>query len=89
MVTVPKTTILPDHLPPDIYRATPGKMDSLLEDMMPLDEAVEKITKELIVKTYQSLQSSYKVAEKLCISQSKASRLIRRYIVAEKDEGRS
>ena len=40
--------------------------------------------KELIVRTYDSLGSSYKVAERLQISQSKASRLIRRYATAKK-----
>jgi len=88
VVTVPEKTIVPDHLPTDMYTAAPSKMDNFLEDMMPLDEAVEEITKELIIKTYQSLQSSYKVAEKLCISQSKANRLIRRYITAVKDSVR-
>jgi PAS domain S-box-containing protein len=88
-VTVRETTILPDHLPSDLYNAVKKKMVNFLEDPMPLSEAVESITKELIVRTYDTLGSSYKVAERLQISQSKASRLIRRYVIANNNDSKS
>lgn len=80
VVTVPETTILPHHLPSDIHRTVIKHRADLLEKPMPLTEAVERLTKELIIRSYNSLGSSYKVAKKLRISQSKANRLIRRYI---------
>ena len=42
--------------------------------------------RELIIKTYNTLGSSYKVADTLKISQSKANRLIRRFFT-KSDQG--
>ena len=80
VVTIRETTILPDHLPPDIYQTTFKRIDEWLDSPIPLADTVDKITKEVIIRAYKSLGSSYKVAKKLQISQSKANRLIRRYI---------
>ncbi len=49
-----------------------GKMD--------LNELVEGYKKEIITKLYDNCKSSYKVAEKLSISQSTAHRLIKKYV---------
>jgi PAS domain S-box-containing protein len=88
VVTVRETTILPDHLPLDFHQAVIKKdMVDLLETPMPLVDAVDKLTKELIIRAYKSLGSSYKVAKKLQISQSKAYRLIRRYVTIGSDGG--
>ena len=43
------------------------------------DMAVEKFEKELLLKYYAKYKSSYKVADALGISQTKASRLLRKY----------
>ncbi len=51
--------------------------DKTYEDM------IELYKREIIVKTYEKYRSSRKVSEKLGISQSKASRLIRKYIDQE------
>ncbi len=80
VVTVPETTITLDHLPAHLNNAVNDKHRELFAHPLPLDDAVERVTRELIVKTYMSLGSSYKVAETLEISQSKANRLIRRFI---------
>lgn len=82
VVTVPETTILPNHLPDDLHQAVNRK--DLFDGPIPLDDAVERLTRELIVKTYNALGSSYKVAKTLKISQSKANRLIRRFITKSK-----
>lgn len=44
-----------------------------------LDDAVSHLEKDLVTKTYRECGSSYEVAKVLKISQSKASRLIRKY----------
>lgn len=45
-----------------------------------LDDIMDEYEKKIIKKYYSKYKSSYKVAEKLGISQSKASRLIRKYL---------
>jgi transcriptional regulator with PAS, ATPase and Fis domain len=47
-----------------------------------LEDAVNEVEKKLIIQAYQELGSSYEVASSLKISQSKASRLIRKYMPA-------
>jgi len=47
-----------------------------------LEAAVENLTRQMVTEAYQKLKSSYKVAAFLKISQSKAHRLIRRYLDA-------
>lgn len=45
-----------------------------------LDEEIETFTRELVRKTYENYPSSRKLAEALGISQTKANRLISKYI---------
>jgi len=80
VVTVPETTITLDHLPVHLHNAVNDKRRDIFDHPLPLDDAVERVTRELIVKAYSLLGSSYKVAQALEISQSKANRLIRRFI---------
>lgn len=47
--------------------------------IMPLEDALKNMEKDIVVKAHNRLKSSYKVAEALEISQSKAYRLIRKY----------
>ena len=51
-----------------------------------LDDAVCDVEKNLILKAYKALGSSYEVAKSLDISQSKASRLIRKYFPSEEHD---
>lgn len=44
-----------------------------------LEEALEEVEKAIVLKAYRESKSSYEVAKALKISQSKASRLIRKY----------
>ena len=78
-ITVDNGEIRPADLPVSItsqagLKAKPGgKAQSL-------GSALEALTRQLIVEAYQKSKSSYKVAKLLNISQSKAHRLIRRYV---------
>jgi len=48
-----------------------------------LEDAISDVEKNLILQAYKELGSSYEVAKSLDISQSKASRLIRKYFPSE------
>ena len=76
IVTADSETITVDHLPTTIYRtahisdeASPGSLDAALEAMQ----------RKIILETKTALGSSRKVADALGISQSRATRLIRKY----------
>ena len=84
VVTVTEATITPDHLPSNLHQTALKEGIDLFNRPIPLDDAVERVTRELITKAYNELGSSYKVAEKLKISQSKANRLIRRFVIESK-----
>jgi len=79
-VTVRESRILPEHLPSVVSDAVTRKKIEHVGKPVSLEEAVERTTRVLIRETYDALTSSYKVAEHLQISQSKANRLIRRYV---------
>jgi len=80
VLTVQDKKILPKHLPKNFQQTNVTNIISL-PNIAPLD----LIEKELIIKAYKQLGSSYKVAKVLNISQSKASRRIRQYL-SGKDE---
>jgi len=71
--------IKPADLPAAISRQINGKVE-LDDKPLDLEDAIEDLTRKLIVEAYSMLKSSYKVAVFLNISQSKAHRLIRRYM---------
>lgn len=76
VLTVQETKILPRHLPNSFQQT-----DMLREQDSPYNIApLDLIERELIIKAYEQLGSSYKVAKVLNISQSKASRKIRQYL---------
>jgi transcriptional regulator with PAS, ATPase and Fis domain len=84
VVTVTEATIIPDHLPSGLLQTVEKQAIDIFNTPIPLDDAVARVTRELIIKAYSEFGSSYKVAEKLKISQSKANRLIRRFVVESK-----
>jgi PAS domain S-box-containing protein len=57
-------------------------LTSIANHDLSLEDAVNEVEKNLILQSYQQLGSSYEVAKTLKISQSKASRLIRKYTPA-------
>ena len=78
VLTVQDKKILPKHLPKN-FQQTSITENISLPHIAPLD----KIEKELIIKAYKQLGSSYKVAKVLNISQSKANRRIRQYLSSQ------
>lgn len=52
-----------------------------------LYEMLEEVEKNIILKTYKTFKSSYKVAEHLKISQSAATRKINKYVEKQKEDG--
>ncbi|CAA7600600.1 RNA polymerase sigma factor 54 interaction domain protein [Acididesulfobacillus acetoxydans] len=85
-ITVPETTIEVEHLA-YLFRQVENEDCSVsLPALIPLDAAVERVEKYLVIKAFRQLGSSYKVAEALKISQTKASRLIRKYCSVQEFE---
>lgn len=79
VVTAPDFMIMPWHLPKHLYEFESPVTSSSQESS--LAEAISALEREMVSKAYQELKSSRKVANKLGISQSTASRLIRKYII--------
>ena len=67
-------TDLPDSIR---FQSVPELFPSLHQGS--LDEAMAEVEKKIITRAYEKCGSSYEVARALKVSQSKASRLIRRY----------
>lgn len=80
LVVVTSGPVIEDcDLPKTLQNNTENTVNTDTSHPMPLDEAVSQYEKKLIQNAYKELGSSYAVAEALEISQSKASRLIRKY----------
>ncbi|MGB9791587.1 MAG: sigma-54 interaction domain-containing protein [Thermacetogeniaceae bacterium] len=84
VITVPEEIIKPTHIPHltidmDKCKDNTKKENISMPHFMPLEEAIKEVEKELVVTAHKQFKSSYKVAEALAISQSKAHRLIRKY----------
>lgn len=72
-VTAATDLVMPDHLPQHI---TP----SPIPEGQTLKEILEAVERDLIIGSYKELGSSYNVARKFGISQSSATRKIRKYL---------
>lgn len=88
VVMSPEELIDLDHLPDSLRYESASEMFPFLNKGS-LDEALEEVEKKIILQSYEKYGSSYEVARKLKISQSKASRLIRRYYGSVKDKRNS
>jgi len=80
VVTVPGKVIEPHDLPMHLFRDALVPLDPTQSELPSLDIALEEIEKTLILKAFEHFGSSYKAAKALHISQSKASRLYRKYM---------
>ena len=83
VVTCPEDLIDVYHLP-DRIRFQIVAEQSANTDKGSLDRAVADVERAIICRTYEEYGSSYEVARVLKISQSKASRLIRKYCGSKK-----
>lgn len=80
VVVTPETIIEDHHLPKHFFEDTAsGESSTTIIKHFSLDEAINETERNIITKAYQELGSSYEVARVLKTSQSKASRLIRKY----------
>lgn len=77
VVTSPEQCITMADLPPILHMST-SPQDEVLEEV-DFETAIEQYEKKLLSKAFRQYQSSYKVAQALGITQSKASRLLRKY----------
>lgn len=85
VLMVAEKKIKPHHLPGEFQQKLNQTGESTSPSLfLPYDDAVERFQKEMITRAYKQFNSSYKVAEALNISQTKASRLIRKYITNAK-----
>ncbi|WDV45813.1 sigma 54-interacting transcriptional regulator [Clostridiaceae bacterium M8S5] len=84
LVVVNKDVVIrPWHLPKHLYEL-PVKNNYIdIDGGTTLDELMESYEKDIIKKAYEEYQSTRKISKKLGISQSKASRLYRKYIKGE------
>lgn len=80
VVTVHDTTITYKHIPSSVHKMSNQINTKFFNHLLPLNDAIEEVTKQLITMAYNQLGSSYKVANSLKISQSKAFRLIKRFV---------
>jgi len=80
VVTVSDFIIKPYHLPNSLFEINNQKNFSSENSF---DEIVDEFKQTIIVETYNKLKSSRKVAKKLKISQSRATRVIKQYCGVE------
>lgn len=80
LLTCSESHITVDNLPNSLFNISNNSYLYISENVnKSLDEIMYEYEKKIILSTYEKLKSSYKVAEYLNISQSKANRLIRKY----------
>lgn len=82
VVTIPEGLILPEHLPSKIVKnQTPVINNDPIDDELSKWKNLLKVSNEeaIIIRLYNELRSSYKVANTLNISQSKVTRIVRNY----------
>ncbi|WP_319543051.1 sigma 54-interacting transcriptional regulator [uncultured Pseudodesulfovibrio sp.] len=77
VVTTEEDTISIDHLPTTLYQTTPPLLDGIGHST--LDAAMEAVEKKIILDAQVMHGSTRKIAAALGISQSRASRLLRKY----------
>jgi Transcriptional regulator containing PAS, AAA-type ATPase, and DNA-binding domains len=87
LTVVTQATIIDEFdLPHSFHTSEPHQASIPTSSTRPLslDDAVSNVEKNLVLQAYRELGSSYEVAKTLDISQSKASRLIRKYFSTDK-----
>lgn len=80
VVTTPQSAISKDHVPAAIRAVEDAGIYWNDDDDLAFDQAMANMEKAIIKRSFDKWGSSYKVARALKISQSKASRLIRKHL---------
>ena len=84
MVVLAKNDVITgEDLPKSIYAIKNENMPSFSTEGLSLDKAMEKVEADMIRKSYKRQRTSVGVAKELGISQPKAYRLIKKYILDE------
>src|SRR5699024_8753617 len=78
LVITSERVINVDHLPETVFKGDKQTGDSS-GNALTMNEAVEQTKAEMIKQSYQKHKSSRKVAEDLQVSQTTATRLIKKY----------
>lgn len=84
VVIIDDAQIKSHHLPKNLYELD-GTITSIDIKDESFDNIISNIEKQIITKSYETHKNSTKVAKELSISQSKAYRLIKKYINNPKD----
>jgi PAS domain S-box-containing protein len=82
VVTVAETIIMSEHLPKYILEKQSNNIGAIFNfknGRLSAKGSAKEAEKELVIELYKHFRSSYRVAHELNISQSKASRMIRKY----------
>lgn len=79
VVMVGNKEIVPSDLPPSMYTNENHWRKPNISNIISLKNELEKLEKDIIIEAYKELKSTYKVANVLGISQSQASRKIKKY----------
>lgn len=82
VITIPEGKILPEHLPSKIFKLqAPLSSNNFIADELSKWKNLLKVSDEevIIIRLYNELRSSYKVANTLNISQSRVTRIVRNY----------
>ena len=86
VVTTSKKITYPHDLPPYIHQNPYQLFNQDFKKLPHLEDSLQLVEKEIILKAYNRFKSSYKIAEVLGISQSKANRMIQKYITGDTDD---
>lgn len=79
IVTVDESEIKLSHIPSHIKNNSLYPIINEIEEISSLKDSVDEFEKEIILKAYKKLKSTYKVAELLKVSQSAIARRLKKY----------
>lgn len=79
LVVTTESIITPQDLPDIVHQHTKDLPALALPPLSSLDAALEEVEKQLVLRSYQKHRTTRKVAADLRISQTRASKLIRKY----------
>jgi transcriptional regulator with PAS, ATPase and Fis domain len=79
LVVTTESIITPYDLPDIVHQHTRNNPTAPLLSVKSLDEAMEEVEKQLVLRSFKKHRTTRKVAADLKVSQTRASKLIRKY----------